>query len=149
MTCVCPAGKNLYRDGQNCFIRGCRAIKFKGAKSTCGPCLHRERCLRNPHQKTPRQVAFFQESAPPTTKDDVVEQMRQRIDSPAGRAWYDRRLATVEPVFGNIRHNKKLNRFTLRGIKKVNTQWQLFCLVHNIEKLAKHGLATTALAKAA
>jgi hypothetical protein len=42
----------------------------------------------------------------------------------------------VEPVFGNIRHNKRLNRFTLRVTKKVGTQWQLYCLVHNIEKLA-------------
>ncbi|WP_171013799.1 transposase, partial [Chitinivorax sp. B] len=44
-----------------------------------------------------------------------------------------------EPVFGNLRHNKRLNRFTLRGRRKVNTQWQLYCLVHNIEKLAHQG----------
>jgi hypothetical protein len=45
----------------------------------------------------------------------------------------------VEPVFANLRHNKRLNRFTLRGQAKVSTQWQLFCLVHNIEKLAHSG----------
>jgi hypothetical protein len=45
----------------------------------------------------------------------------------------------VEPVFGNLRHNKGLDRFTLRGRGKVRTQWQLYCLVHNIEKLAKGG----------
>jgi len=33
----------------------------------------------------------------------------------------------------------ELNRFTLRGRQKVDTQWKLFCLVHNIEKLAHHG----------
>jgi hypothetical protein len=33
-------------------------------------------------------------------------------------------------------HNDKgMNKFTLRGQEKVNTEWQLFCLVHNIEKL--------------
>jgi hypothetical protein len=42
----------------------------------------------------------------------------------------------VEPVFANIRHHKGLRRFTLRGCAKVHTQWQLHCLVHNIEKLA-------------
>ena len=47
--------------------------------------------------------------------------------------------ATVEPAFGNLRHNKRLDRCTLRGQAKVNTQWHLFCLVHNIEKLAHHG----------
>jgi DDE family transposase len=44
----------------------------------------------------------------------------------------------VEPVFANIRHNKRLNRLTLRGRAKVSTQWQLYCLVHNIEKPAHH-----------
>jgi hypothetical protein len=59
--------------------------------------------------------------------------------SPRGRGLYSRRIATVEPVFANLRHNKRLNRFTLRGQAKVSTQWQLFCLVHNIEKLARSG----------
>jgi hypothetical protein len=45
----------------------------------------------------------------------------------------------VEPVFANIRHNKRLDRFTLRGKEKVGTQWRLYCLVHNIEKLARNG----------
>ncbi len=46
----------------------------------------------------------------------------------------------MEPVFGNLRHNKRLNRFTLRGQRKVGTQWQLYCLVHNIEKLVRIGV---------
>jgi Transposase DDE domain len=62
--------------------------------------------------------------------------MRAAIDSPEGRLAYGQRFATVEPVFGNLRYNKRLNRFTLRGRDKVNGQWQLFCLVHNIKKLA-------------
>ena len=62
-----------------------------------------------------------------------------RADSPQGRRLYSQRIATVEPVFANLRHNKRLSRFTLRGLGKVGTQWQLFCLVHNIEKLAKSG----------
>lgn len=49
-------------------------------------------------------------------------------------------MATVEPVFGNIRQNKRMNRFTLRGRAKVGMQWSLYCLVHNIEKLVKTGL---------
>ncbi|MBC3829957.1 transposase [Undibacterium amnicola] len=50
-------------------------------------------------------------------------------------------MATVEPVFGNLRYDKKLDRFTLRGQKKLNTQWHLYCLVHNIEKLAHYRYA--------
>ena len=67
--------------------------------------------------------------------------MKERIDAPAGRARYGERFATVEPVFANLRHNKGLDRFTLRGRTKVDGQWKLFCLVHNIEKLAHHGYA--------
>jgi hypothetical protein len=66
-----------------------------------------------------------------------MQVMKQRIDSPEGRRRYSQRLGTVEPVFGNLRHNKRLNRFTLRGLNKVGTQWRLFCLVHNTEKLAR------------
>ncbi len=62
--------------------------------------------------------------------------MRQAIDSPRGRSLYSRRIAAVEPVFANIRHHKRMSRFTLPGKAKVSTQWQLYCLVHNIEKIA-------------
>lgn len=43
----------------------------------------------------------------------------------------------MEPVFGNLRHNEGLDRFTLRGGQRVEGQWKLFCLMHNIGKLAK------------
>jgi hypothetical protein len=48
--------------------------------------------------------------------------MRRAIDSEQGRALYGPRFATVEPVFANIRHNKGLDRFTLRGRAKVDAQ---------------------------
>nr|WP_249975355.1 transposase [Halomonas olivaria] len=48
-------------------------------------------------------------------------------------------MSVVEPVFGNLGTTKRLNRFSLRGKKKVQGQWQLYCLVHNIEKLANYG----------
>jgi Transposase DDE domain len=64
--------------------------------------------------------------------------MRERIDSEAGRELYAKRLGVIEPVFGNLRHNKRLDRFTLRGQAKVDGQWKLFALIHNIEKLANH-----------
>lgn len=86
-----------------------------------------------------RQVAFFKGRA--DTHETASDRMRQRIDSPEGRALYARRPGTVEPVFGNLRHNKGLRRFTVRGKAKVNTQWNLMCLVHNIEKLANNGYA--------
>ena len=88
--------------------------------------MKRHLCLRKPEYSLFRQVAFFRGKA----EGEVcpVERMRALIDSPAGRTLYDRRLGTVEPVFGNLRYNKGLDRFTLRGQKKVDTQWQMYCL---------------------
>jgi hypothetical protein len=64
--------------------------------------------------------------------------MRLHIDSKEGRRLYGQRFATVEPVFGNVRGNKRPDRFTLRGRTNVGSQWKLFALIHNIEKLANH-----------
>ena len=45
----------------------------------------------------------------------ATQLMKRAIDSQRGRRIYSQRIATVEPVFANIRHNKRMNRFTLRG----------------------------------
>ena len=65
--------------------------------------------------------------------------MKKRVDSKKGKEIYSHRMSVVEPVFGNIGSSKRLDRFSLRGKKKVQGQWQLFCLIHNIEKLQKYG----------
>jgi transposase len=139
-TCRCPAGKWLYQNGANCRHNGLLAIKFQGAQRDCLPCSLRAKCLRKPDQTKTRQVCFFRGKAT-TEPFDPVMRMKEAIDSDVGRALYGLRLATVEPVFGNVRHNKGLDRFTLRGRQKVDGQWKLFCMVHNIEKLAHHGYA--------
>jgi len=105
----------------------------------CGPCPIRDRCLRHPDRTPVRQVVFF--TGRNANADSHTARMKRRIDSDEGRRRYGERFATVEPVFGNIRHNKGLDRFTLRGRRKVDTQWKLYCLVHNIEKLANNGYA--------
>lgn len=52
--------------------------------------------------------------------------------------------STVEPVFANVRHNKRIDRVTLRERSKLDGQWTRFCLVHNSEKLANAGYAAFA-----
>jgi len=136
--CTCPAGKQLYRNGTNCIHNGHLATKYSGSLRDCLPCEQRAKCLRTPEKTKVRQVAFFRGKAG-TTEESHSDRMKRAIDSEEGKARYGRRFATVEPVFGNLRHNKRLDRFTLRGRKKVDTQWKLYCLVHNIEKLAHHG----------
>jgi transposase len=139
-TCVCPAGKKLYASGSNCRINGFVAMKFKGTLRHCVPCAHRDRCLRTPQTTKVRQVAYFRSKAQPAIAS-ATERMKEALDSERGRRLYGQRIGIVEPVFANLRHNKRLARFTLRGKAKVDTQWKLFCMVHNIEKLANHGYA--------
>jgi Transposase DDE domain len=66
--------------------------------------------------------------------------MIAKIDTPEAREIDGQRLAIVEPVFGNIRSQKRLDRFTLRGRIKINIQWMRYCMVHNIEKLVNYGI---------
>ena len=139
-TCVCPAGNALHRSGRDVVTNGYVADHFRGAKGVCGPCPLRAQCLRAPETTPTRQVAFFRGKAPGTPETHTAR-MKRRLDTPEGRARYGQRFATVEPVFGNLRANKRLDRFTLRGRTKVDGQWKLYCLVRNIEKLAHHGYA--------
>jgi hypothetical protein len=48
-------------------------------------------------------------------------------------------MGIVEPVFANVCYALGLRRFSFRGKAKVNTQWKLFCLVHNLKKIGRYG----------
>jgi hypothetical protein len=97
----------------------------------------RTRCQRDITSTRGRQVSRFETKR--ADDEDPSECLRRAIDSPQGRRLYSQRIPTVEPVFANIRPHKGLRRFTLRGCTKVSTQWNLYCLVHNIEKIARYG----------
>jgi hypothetical protein len=85
-----------------------------------------------------RQVVFFTErtTGQPET---YTAKMKRKIDTEHGRYQYGRRLAVAEPVFANTCSARGLRRFSHRGRTKVNTQWLLYCLVHNIGKVQRYG----------
>ena len=101
----------------------------------------RHRAAPDPlHNKTPavESPALFQLS------DFAYDAEARTCVSPAGNALYrkGKQLATkghVADRFQGAKHD--FDRFTLRGRTKVNGEWQLFCLVQNIEKLTHHGYA--------
>ena len=66
--------------------------------------------------------------------------MIKKIETEKGRKIYPQLIAIVEPVFANIRLHKRMDKFGLRGKLKVNIQWLLYCMVHNIGKVASYGL---------
>ena len=133
---VCPAGKKLYRNGSGIVdAKGYRASSYRSLARDCDGCAVRAKCLRNLAPGATRQVRLYHGREP----GSLTEAMKAKIDTPLGRARYRQRLGIVEPVFANLRVQKRLDRFTLRGRVKVTAQWRLYCLVHNLEKLAKYG----------
>jgi transposase len=135
LTATCPAGKTLTSNGSlYTHPSGAKVQQFKAREEDCQVCALKHRCLKNPAAGKGRKVSLFGRAL--LDENDPSQRMRHAIDSARGRALYSRRIATVEPVFANIRHHKGMRRFTLRGRAKVSTQWQLYCLVHNIEKIA-------------
>jgi transposase len=136
-TCRCPAGNRLYRNGNNIDVHGYLGVKFRGAKSVCRPCTLRSRCLTTPTTTDTKQVTLFIGQTA-SRKESPIEKMKRKFDTPMGRYTYNQRIAIVEPVFANLQ-NKGMRRFTLRGKRKVDAQWKLFTLVHNIEKIAHCG----------
>jgi hypothetical protein len=64
--------------------------------------------------------------------------MQNRFDK--RQTHIQQRRGTAEPVFGNICSTLGLNRFTLRAKEKVNIQWVLYCVVHNLFKVHRYGL---------
>jgi hypothetical protein len=67
-------------------------------------------------------------------RGNLCRKMRVKQATEEYKALYACRIQIVEPVFANIRYCKSLNRFTLRGKEKVNGQWLLYCMVHNLGK---------------
>ena len=65
------------------------------------------------------------------------QSMREKLNKQEYQDRYAYRIQIIEPVFANIEYCKGLNRFTLRGAVKVNGQWQLYCIVHNLGKCLK------------
>ncbi|MBV9481587.1 MAG: IS1182 family transposase [Acidobacteria bacterium] len=63
------------------------------------------------------------------------EQMKQKLNSEAGREVYRKRKEIVEPVFGQIKEGRGFRRFLLRGLRNVRAEWKLICLSHNVLKL--------------
>jgi hypothetical protein len=88
---------------------------------------------RQKHHETAGPVGAVAEGA--TAK----ERMAAKVGTPAGRALYGRRKVIVEPVFGQIKGARGFRRFGLRGLGKINGEWRLVCLTHNLLKLWRYG----------
>jgi transposase len=140
-TATCPAGNSLWLSGERPTDSGKTRLYFEGNLSDCRYCELKRACMRNPESADTREGHGRQVSITVSDGKSATDWMKRRVDSKRGKYYYSHRMSVVEPVFGNIGTNKRLNRFSLRSKKKVQGQWQLYCLVHNIEKIMRYGEA--------
>jgi transposase len=138
-TCLCPAGKSLWLKCARARIGDHIFMQFMGHQGDCDACELRGKCLRSASQKGARQVNVLLETLPKSErKNGPLARMREKIDSTLGRHIYSQRLGIIEPVFGNIRDTIGIKRFTFRGKKKVDGQWKLMTMIHNIFKIHRY-----------
>ena len=87
--------------------------------------LHRHRPPPAPKGRIPKDL-------PPS------DRMRRKLQTKRGRKRYALRMATMEPVFGQIKQARGFWQFLLRGLEKVQGEWSLICTGHNLLKLFRN-----------
>jgi transposase len=133
---ICPNGKRLKPLVKSGRHKGKLLRVYRSRQKDCKRCQIRARCLRYKDAKR-RHLTYYADAK----GKNISQQMVKKIETQRGRKIYPQRIAIVEPVFANIRVHKRLDKFSLRGKKKVNIQWLLYCMVHNIEKISNYGFA--------
>jgi Transposase DDE domain len=80
----------------------------------------------------------------PGWENGIYEQMREKLQTAPGRALYALRKITIEPVFGQIKYNRRVDQFMRRGRAAVHSELRLVAATHNLLKLHNHWIANTA-----
>jgi transposase len=129
---TCPNGKVL-KFRMKVSLNRNEGNKYESRAADCAGCAYADRCIRSGKKQKKYRTLFI-----PVLryKENLAQQMREKIDMPKYKKLYSKRMQIIEPVFADITYCKGMDRFTLRGQKKVNRQWKLYCIVHNIGKCA-------------
>jgi hypothetical protein len=87
------------------------------------------------HHRTVQDLEKHAEPEPPPAGAPVKDQMGHRLKTAKGKAIYKKRKETVEPVFGIIKAAMGFRQFLLRGLERVNTEWNLVTLAYDFKRL--------------
>lgn len=121
---VCPAGRELTFKGE--YQLGSGRYRLYGANG-CSSCSFRKQCVKG--GRGSRRVYV-------SCKEPLRQRMKEKLKSPGGKLVYALRKQIVEPVFGQIKHNRNFRRFLLRGIEGATAEMALLFLGHNLCKCA-------------
>ena len=128
---ICPEGSklNMVSDKGDEKVYSCNA---------CGDCISKESCVKSGKS---RSIIRGKNEA-------FVESNREKVLSAEGKKEYQKRMHTVEPVFGNIKYNLGFRQFLLRGLDKVKGEFNLMCIAHNLRKIVSYCIANEVNLKA-
>lgn len=140
---TCPRGRRLRFKGPEWLDsatkrnrKGKRSRGWKYRSPDCKGCPLAARCL----QKDLRPRTILRDPVADPHKD----RLRDMFQLETVRKRYTIRMYTVEPVFGDIKDRRGMRRFSLRGLAKVNIEWRLACLTHNLLIVARRSVGSRA-----
>jgi hypothetical protein len=108
-----------------------RGKKYGAKTGDCKECPYKDKCLYSKSKKKSHRTLYIPISEYETNQS---QEMREKIDKKKYRKIYSHRMQIIEPIFSDITYCKGMDRFTLRTKAKVDIQWKLYCIVHNIGK---------------
>ena len=94
---------------------------------------------RKPHGRSVQDLEQRADPPAPCPEASAKEKMKYRLETKKGRELYALRKQTIEPIFGIIKETLGFRRFSLRGLKKVRTEWTLVALAYNLKRLFHMG----------
>jgi len=120
---ICPMGNKLeYRSVIRLKNVPCKMYRC----FSCDQCSRKSECTRGEYRNILRNP-----------QENMVKEMQERLSCEYGKSLYSRRKQIVESVFGDIKHNKKIREFLLRGVKKTHGEFMLICVGKNLRKITK------------
>lgn len=126
---ICPDNKKLKyketvkRKSDTGYIQTLKIYECED----CTNCTHRNLCTKSKYN---RRIQINERL------NELKEEVKEKLLSPLGIKLRGQRCIEPESVFGQIKWNKKFKRFLLRGMEKVNIEWGLIAIAHNLSKLA-------------
>jgi transposase len=130
----CPNKKKLLYKGKSTLPGNKDGSVYQASLKDCRLCPQIKNCIRTKKKAEDIDKGRILIISKSNNEGSLCRMLRKNMDTVEYQDIYADRIQIIEPVFANITSSKELDRFMLRGKSKVNSQWQLYCMVHNLGK---------------
>ncbi|MDX6192158.1 IS1182 family transposase [Flavobacterium sp. Fl-318] len=124
---ICPMGQKMHKTHENekkTAAGYTQTLSHYQAKN-CEGCLLRGQCFKAKGNRSIERNHNLERHK---------QQARELLLSEIGIQRRKQRSADVEPVFAQLKHNNGFRRFSLKGLQKVELEFGLMALGHNLRK---------------